>query len=556
MTRTTQVARTRQESERKPSALESIEWLLGFKYLYTELSQHFPPSPRGHKGGYPQLLLLALIAATSACESQTELLRSIRDERDWGRVRDRYERSLERYLPGTPSVAPSTSPSAKVLDDFLMSISRDKQRIDVLRQALQTISMQLAKNIGNLRQGDAPDHANPDPRNVIMGDGTHLRTQTDVRQAGGRNGRVLLGSNASSRPARISNLLTKNEEDKPVIGVNWVKIMTYTEAGAVVLDLDYAPGGEVTTALPMIESAITRANRGVHSVVYDRALTGKSMDPILREGVQVIGRPISRVKREQDEPVPGPEVEGKQAYFQFRGLSLDILSAEAAFPIYRANRREGRHGWVGLPLGTSVYPTMRNAMYEDASLDDQTLVLHFGRVYRVPTRRLGNHQAPDTRCQAHSFWIDDDALVACTRDASGHYTKIGVAQSRRSSTRRGHDRTATWITEWELDCPHGRHRFTTHSLPGRLSDVDEPESKAFDRLRPLSRAHELRWAAVEHRRSAVEAHNSRTKAIYRQGAKRARALRLSVESQYVQMLGTWLLDLSNVHRIWWHMSRR
>lgn len=508
---------------RKISKRQQALALFQFRGLL-DLKEKLPAS--NEDGGYPDLMLLAVLVCARIWGSQNEALNEMNDSDLWSQLVARYAAAT-----GNPGPFPPIAPAAHTLDTFTARVAETRGLVDELRQRFMVSSVAMAKQLGQFKQDVEPDWTRIDPKHLIIGDGTYVRPFSSVRET--RDAKtdklVILGSRAKYQP-RVQRVVTDAaQDDKTAVGINHVTVVTWTRYGWIVLGVDHALGSEIRTATPMIDRLTELAGNGIHTVAWDSAYSGISKEILTAtNGVFALTKPVSRAAQQQ---------------LEYAGAGL---SQEEAVWRYKNDEE--------LPLGTSVFPvTKGHAMV-------RTFVYPFGPV-------------PGTSCP-HELWVDGEALVDVRRDvrarpmpttgeaandplAAGDRdtsecqpVKVARAHARRA-TRHLHDDGLYGLTiEWSLPCDvAGEHRFSTTSSPRAQTGQATPDAAqmAVNAASPLPRAHSKRFGRGYGFRNISESFNSWYKSRLGTTAGSARAMRLRPEHQAIDHLCIGIIANSNTH---------
>jgi hypothetical protein len=404
----------------------------------------------------------------------------------------------------------------------------------------------MARRLGNLVSGYEPDWAAPDARHTIYGDGTYLTPYSDVRAVRDPiTGEIhYLGSRATQRPARLAREkeLTKSTlDDKAHLrGINHVALYTWTGSGRVVLTTGQAFGAESTEALRLIDQIAELAGDGIHTLVYDRAITGWIVDYLMaRHRIQTIGKGVARAATSALEdaikPVHGLGKDEQTAAMKRLAAEHGVELTRDIAPLLRP-RILDRIANLGQPqpVGTSVYPTTNG--YD---------VVRGKYFWLKPV----THQTSSGEC-VHDIVVDDGALYNVFPDPEHGWamksTNAECLTSRPSRRgRSGWTVTSTWRIPCELEpfehttcwSPSSRREPSPHH-----EDAHTHLPTAMRELRPLSRADGARFAAVHGRRNDSESFNNWYKNTLDH---RGRAASLRPARQDVDFLTGGLLNNSN-----------
>lgn len=442
--------------------------------------------PQGASYTYPPLLQFLILMAARVFESQNAALQALNRQGVWDRCCVQYRR-----LVGKGVNIPSKPPSAAVQDKYVRRLAyfeaiataphgQEPEEVLIdwtnLADPLAALSEQFTRiSLGQAtRQGqfptDAgiPDFANPDRRCSVFGDGTWVPPYSKVVPRWDPDAAmwVYSASRVKTGMERVQDVCKRygKVDGKRVVGINNLFIGTWTDAGRVIVAVRQTIRGESLTATAMVEDLVDKLGSRLHTVVWDKALSGKVLHRIAAlHNVLVVTKPVARGKNKHT----------------FDGHTAREMSAEAALEAHR----EGR----ALPLGTTV---------QWVSGERTMIRSKFHRYNPLP-------QEVAACCRDHELWVDGGVLWDTYTDpVDGTIYKRQPARAVRAVPRQTEtllgDAAPVWEvpTTWELPCrdaEHGVHRF---------EDLWEP--LAIINGRPASgpqRAmHDLRPLGVEDRR--------------------------------------------------------
>lgn len=502
------------------------------------------PGSRGRRSHYPATALLAVAVAARATASLPEACRLLRGQA-WEECRKRYDAFRER----DDAPLPTTPPSRDAVFYFMEKLAdNDEVRARLHEQFLRS-SIGLARYLGNLRPGIEPNWAAPDPRHTIYGDGTYITPYSDVIEVVDpltHEPRVL-GSSATVRPARLvrDNELTKGSHDGKahLRGINHVALSTWTVAGRLVLHVGQAFGAESTETLRLVDELADHAGDGLHTLVYDRAITGWIIDYLMgRHRIQTIGKGVARSSTTQLDdaikPVHG-SVEAEQTEAMKRlAAEHGVEFTRDIAPLLRPRVLDRLANLGGAqPVGTSVYPTKKG--YD---------------VVRGKYFWLGQTTHPTSQGTCvHDLAVDDGALYTVSPDPEhGWAMKSAKAECISSKPSRG-PRGWTVTNTWRVPCHVEAFEHTTRwSPPARRGASPHHEDSrthlptALRELRPLSRADGERFGRVHGRRNDSESFNNWYK---NRLDHKGRAASLRPARQDVDFLAGALLNNSNTWQL-------
>lgn len=440
---------------------------------------------RGRKAAYPATALLATLASARVAGSLAAALQLLHNDKTlWQRCGEAYYARNGTALP----VVPPSRDQVVYLRDLLI---KDPENLGRLQAAFRRVAVGQARLLGNLLPGKQPDWSAPLEEHAIYGDGTNIAKYSEVREIliptrDGDPQKVLVGSRASKGKPIIQRVATDtSEDDKETNGLNMVAIHTWTSAGRVTLGTAVALGAEQWAALEIVEAIHDLAGDGVHSLIYDRAITGWQVGHLMGNlRVQVIGKDVAGKKQATawSDTINDADVSDL----------VDRRIAELGTASNKDLARYFRRDVIGdmlryherLPLGLSIYPTSNNNF---------DLVRSFARKLEPLT-----HATPTGDC-VHRLALDDGGLFEIADHAENATPiKMRVLQCRRSVPVQRPD--GRWATEnhYTIPCDHGDVDYVRRWEPEAVRYT--PESTEKDRaskdpvgwrLRPLSRADDI-----------------------------------------------------------------
>jgi hypothetical protein len=358
-----------------------------------------------------------------------------------------------------------------------------------LQLRFRELAVGQARAHGNLLPGVSPDGANPLAAHAIYGDGTIIAKYSDVRRITDQaTGEIfLIGSRAKDPDrARIQELASDTSEDQKVSnGLNMVTMHTWTPDGRVTLGTGVALGGEAWAALELAESLNELADDGIHSLIYDRAITGWHIDHLMANcRIQVIGKAVGA--KSQNSAWEATTPAGLSDAVNRRAAEYQVADPNAIAPALRREvladmlRYQDR-----MPLGLCIYPTSNR---------------NFDLV-RSWSRELDpvDHDGADGTC-VHRLAVDDGGLyeVDPEPDEDGRTVKLRVLRCHTSTPYQGDN--GKWATRnhYTIECPNGDLEYTytwqptgARHTPATDQKARAPKDPVGWRLRPLSRADDL-----------------------------------------------------------------
>lgn len=591
----------RRNAEQRQSDIDTMKRIFRAVPLYqTETLDFLPEYGRSE---YPDQLLFLCLVCSCVTGSQRSSLRTMDSPDVWPKLLKSYnERAkVELALPRPPS--------AKVLDLWVRNrVANDPAFMEVIRTGLRDVAWGLAHQLGYLRPHTPFDFLEATGRNAVAGDGSYLDPASTVSITRDADGEHVQGSRARSRDrVRVQNRTTEPNTEKPdARGINNVIISVPTESGALWVNVDQALGAETTTAMALLEEITDGMPRALHTLLYDKAVSGWMIEDFMARGVQVVGKSVVRsatAKNGEDDVDSHSRLRSIPADEARRRYWYDPIDA-APVPHDEQLTVDER-----LPLGTSVYPTAKqtenddldtrlliqdvrakqaraeNRLEQAQALEAQAarvepagdarsadrmardarkkereqiyegLVVEETRVYPVREEDLRDHVQPG--CCSHSWWLDGDALVACELGPDRYWYKVGLAFCTSCKPEPdGRTGNYVWFMTWTVRCPNGTHTFRTVTRPTRTSAEDRQRwnrrgrksgtEQAWASLRPLARAHGKRWAQIANGRNVAESTNAWLARCFTMlGPARARRLRAS--EQRLDLFCAWAYRIADVY---------
>lgn len=484
------------------AAVFTYKWLAAIEH--PAFAHEAPSVKRGRPAGYPPLMQFMVLVLARVFASQRNALQALNKDDLWMECCDRYRLLVKKQvnLPAAPPTAANMDAylhrhfgvaDVEQVEGELRTIYRPNETaLSMLCSEFTTVALSQAHKQGQIPTGEVTrDFANPDHCFLFFGDGTWLKPYSKARRVSlGKGGKsVVVDSRAKKGRHRIPDVCRRGEIDgKNVVGINNIFIGTWTDAGRIVVAADQTIEAESTKALAMVRDLIERLGDRVHTVVWDKALSGQVLHEIAaHHRTLILTKAVAR---------------GSDSVYSDGYTARDNLSAEEAFEVV------DRGGC--LPLGTTVQTVSGKR------------TMTRSKFHRV------THPTPDvhTCVRDHELWVDGDVLWDTYRDPNGlGMYKTAAARStsaipRRASTLVDGAMTPVWEypIEWELPCadsPTGVHRFTTVWEPIAIAS-GRPSSgaqKAMHDLRPLGAEDDRFWDAYNVRNNA-ESLNSLYKKMF------------------------------------------
>lgn len=500
--------------------------------------------PQGRKAHYPLRVLLAVAASSRVTGSLASAITALSYGDTWQRCLAAYAR-----LPGAEPVT-HVPPTREHVNYLRSKITGREGLLDALKDTFTDVAVRQARRFGNLSIDQEPDWTQVDVRHVIEGDGTIVKPFSGVREVINPLTKepMIIGSRAQTpKNAKIQReVRVMGVDGKAVVGINFVSFRTLTVFGQVVLAVGAEFGSEQWTALRLIDQIVARAGDGVHTVVYDGALTGWHVDYLMAaHRIQVLGKVAAS---------SGPEAVRARAALEERVASLagergadlrhDYVSRVLRYDIL-ARLFAGERP---LPVGTSLYPRAHSRA------DQPKFEVSYGHFEFLSAQ----HVTRGGQVCTHDLVMDDGALFVCEFDVVNEAVVKG-AYLRCTTARAVLAPGGTFGREmtYQVPCEHGSFTYTNlwHPQARRFHRSDKEGDRApVDpigwRLRPVPQVDRERYGAVETPRNASESFNAWFKRSL-PGKSRTRAASITAAGQELDFLLAALVNNSNT----WASSR-
>lgn len=459
-------------------------------------------NPSGRPSTHEIQAMLTTTACSFVTGSRASALTMLHDPPVWESCRG-------IYYDMTGVVLPDTAPMRNHLDHFRRWVTTNPRAMDALKTSFTTASVKQAQLLGNLLDDTEPDWSQSDERHTIFGDGTILKPFSDVVAFPDPiTGQLRAhGSRASSvESARIQwETRRPGVDEKAQTGINFVSVQTQTEHGRIVLGIDSTLKGELPTALDVIDRVVAAAGMGVHTVVYDMAVTGWAVDYLMgRHRIQVQGKVPARNTDNDKYWVPQLRLDEHVAALAAQaGAPVTALTA----PVYRATVLDAMFDGRRLSrVGTSVYPPKPNRSgkaRQDAKYD---LVNGYFAFLQA------DHILHDGTTCSHDLVLDDGALFTYELDEYGEeLVKTQHLRCQSATAIRGPKSTWGTSSTYTVPCEHGDFVHTRTWLPSAdrhaSSDGYLPDPIG-TRLRPIPRIDAERFIPIDTDRNSIESYNA------------------------------------------------
>lgn len=536
MAATTMGAKGRNSRPDKDLARKQIVDLFAFPAVYDlgrALDGLYRRGVRGAKTPFDGAVMIIVKAAYRAGCSALEAHRLLADADTWQQCAIRYEAMTDKRLPAAP-------PTRDQVEHFWERVAQQVDVVEALEGRFVGLAVAQARAQGNLLPDQEREFTAPDKRHTIYGDGTYYQPYSDaytvVHPVTGEQ--ALIGSRARSvDTARIQRVRTDPTADgKDAVGVNHIAVHTWTAAGRVVLGVGHTLGAEVWGCLDILDAVAQAAGDGVHTVVWDRVITGWVVDYLMgRHGWMTVNKNVARSTNDERASSSGVDAKvlerrAHRVAAEYDTPATPDITRVLSQDLLRDVLLSDGH----LPLGTSVYKTTKG--YEISK----------GRIYALDPI---SHVTGDGNVCTHELYVDDGALYTVEHDpVEGRLVKTGrgtCTGAVRETTPAGH---YTFTSTWAVPCPNGDATYQIRWAPEATRHTQAsarahrtPLQGALSELRVISRADEKAFAAVHGLRNDSESYNNWAK---RRLPNFGRAASLHFPAQRVDFLATAILNNS------------
>jgi len=299
-------------------------------YLISKTFPVRPPRSPGKPGDYPHWAYTVLNALIGPCGSLRQAAATVQDPTVWAW----YVAGAREHLGQQATVdVPRTGP--KRHHWYQWASTYGALYIAPLGDAFRDLALAQA-----LRQGmldpDAPGTtARPHRSTMVTGDGKVMnspcRNMTGIR-VDPKTGQVL-----GTRRTDTASALWTEGTGKTAYGSKHVSLSVRTDCyySRVILDIEFlAPvkgdGGEPALATSMLLRLREAAGQGMRGVVYDGALSGMHIDPLMRAGLLVVS-PVKALSNPDNERKGGRRVEKSHV---ITGITLDDTDGRCEHDLY------------------------------------------------------------------------------------------------------------------------------------------------------------------------------------------------------------------------------
>jgi hypothetical protein len=499
---------------------------------------------RGRKALYSPRLLLAVAACARVSGSVASALSTLGDGDTWARCMAAYSR-----MPDAESV-PDAPPTRDHIVYWYKKVAQRAGLIRALEESFTDVSVRQARSLGNLPTSREPKWADVDVLHLIEGDGTIVKPFSDVREVINplTKKTMLIGSRArEDKNAKIQReVRLMGSDGKSASGINFVSFRTRTPFGSIVLGVRSELGAEQWAALDLIDQIVSHAADGVHTVVYDGALTGWHVDYLMaNHRIQVLGKIAASSGPEASDAADGLRERAKSLAAEH---SVDTKHAYVEH-VFRNDVLEQMYaGTRPHPVGTSVYP--RNSPRPGERRYEVT----HGHYEFLTADHIDTH---GKRC-SHDLVMDDGALFVLELDERND-TPVKGAYLRCDSVHATGNTAGAYGREMTFQVPCGQGTFTytsTWQPQNRRFHRDDPKKDRAPadavgwRLRPVPQFDQEPFVAVQTARNISESYNAWFKRSL-PGKGRERAASITRAGQELDFLLGGVVNNSNT----WAASR-
>lgn len=315
---------------------------------------------------------------------------------------------------------------------------------------------------------------------------------------------TLTGSRAGTiEKARIQKeFRVSGADDKHATGINHVALHTRTSYGLIVLAVGTELGAELWTALDLLGLVARHAGDGVHSLVYDGAVTGWATEYAMgRLGIQVMGKvPAASAKKDSHTYAKEQIDSYVSTVARERGLQVKpgrrverVLRSDIHGQMYRGERPTA--------IGTSIYPPSNPTSKYDL-------------VYSTYLFTTATHTHGGGPCE-HTLVLDDGALFTVDIDPVSELLVKDEYLPAISSVRHSRPR-GRWgtTTSFLVPCESGDFPWTVTWDPAdtryhrESTDHDRAPADPFGwRMRAVPRFDRERFGVVSSGRNDSESFN-------------------------------------------------
>lgn len=490
----------------KISDLDQLVDLFWFPTIY-QLGEVIEPAldrtrTRGRRPSYSASCLLATVAGSRIFASAAEALKTMANPVIW-------EQCAQGYLELSGEPLPTVAPSYDQVQHFRQRLLEVPGLMGEVQDRFRRLAVAQARQHGNLTRGIEPRWDQHIPAHAVYGDGVVIKPFSDVRsQLHPVTGEtVVVGSRAKTPKAARVQMVTSDlsEDDKAQLrGINYVALHTWTSAGRVVLGTASALGAEQWAALELAESLAEIAGGSIHSLIWDKAVTGWLVDYLMSaHRVQVLGKGVARsaelrIAGTAEDPLRLSETALDKRTTRKAAEHLAELTTATQRILRKDVLTEIFHGNLLEPVGTSLY-----------ARGDSFEVVH-GRSFALAPAEHDTLLGP---CR-HDLVVDDGALYLVGRHPEEDYlVKTQHLPCVSSRPLQRPDGRWSRVDHYEIPCgseaftyvrrwdPDGTRYTPDQPKSGRSADPVGPE------LRPINRKDEA-FRADYSRRNDAESFNN------------------------------------------------
>jgi hypothetical protein len=539
---------TRRTGTSRADALSEMKALLDWPGLYllagaieqlhAAAAEKEPKRRRGRRSSYPTAILLFAAYSARITGSLASALSLVRNPTVWRHELGPVwaEREETQGIP-----FPAISPNRDQVRHFTQRLVANRAWEDRLQQVFQQAALLQARLMGNLDPEAPVDWTRPSLANTIIGDGMVPKPLSGViPELDFATGEIYYPKSASTKigPRLAPGSDLRADGKAHLRGLNMVSLLTCTPYGWVVLGTGTAWGAEQWAALDLFDSVVSRANGGVHNLLWDRVYNRWLLDYVLaRHRVRVFNKSTGE-NREKSE-IPADTEVGRQRHvadaqlemvnsdFRYEVRLRDHLDQEAEEPskpakaaLFTAWRMsdlyEMFYSGAPQPLGLSLYRATSASTVTGSRNQANRKKME---VVRSRFRRYGTETHPTGQGScSHELYVDDGALHSVEADPDrGCLVKVATATCTSSQPRRRPGGRWGTTERWLMPCPHGDFEITTEWDPPhhrRTPDTEKPRDErdpaqlALTDLRPISRSQAQQFADIANHRNNAESWNN------------------------------------------------
>lgn len=189
-----------------------------------------------------------------------------------------------------------------------------RPRLRDFTDAVCDVGVRRAIELGQFPPDAPKDFAKPHQATSMCMDGTYVDPYSQAELWTDGDVKLRLRSRAASDASVKQQAVVHRpkKDGRQFMGVNHVVAVTRSKFGRVFLGVTRSLGGENVAALALTEEIVRRAGDGVHTLVYDKAMTGWTRECLMANwAVDVV---LPATSRRKDAPeVAAAELDAKEA---------------------------------------------------------------------------------------------------------------------------------------------------------------------------------------------------------------------------------------------------